>query len=156
MTFLSLWKRQNHIFWASKIIIFDFYVKSEWSKILKISTLLCKFKSFQNTQTQVGQWIQPWTIYPNKYHFSNATKVDKLIEYLSLEEHKGHDRFDARRFIMFKGLFRNHGDAFMELFKGHLERLVDQDQESAHRYILRLPKNAISSSNLVAWKVGRT
>ena len=67
--------------------------------------------------------------------FSNATKVDKLIEYLSLEEHKGHDRFDARRFIMFKGLFRNHGDAFMELFKGHLERLVDQDQESAHRYI---------------------
>ena len=63
--------------------------------------------------------------------------MDKLIEFLSLEEHKGHDRFDARRFIMFKGLFRNHGDAFMELFKGHLERMVDQDLESAHRYVRR-------------------
>ena len=34
---------------------------------------------------------------------------------------------------MFKGLFRNHGDVFMSHFQGHLERLVDQDQESAHR-----------------------
>ena len=65
--------------------------------------------------------------------FSNSSKVDKLIEFFSLEEHKGRDRFDARRFIMFKGLFRNHGDAFMEHFKGHLERLVEEDQESAHR-----------------------
>ena len=59
--------------------------------------------------------------------------MTKLIGFLSLEERKGVDHFDARRFLMFKGLFRNYGDSFMHLFRPHLERLVEQDQESAHR-----------------------
>ena len=65
--------------------------------------------------------------------FNNEANVSKLIEFLSLEEQKGRDHFDARRFLMFKGLFRNYGDSFLHLFRPHLERLVDQDQESAHR-----------------------
>ena len=65
--------------------------------------------------------------------FSNESHVGKLIEFFSLEEQKGLDRFNARRFFMFKGLFRNYGDTFLHLFRPHLERLVDQDQESAHR-----------------------
>lgn len=56
--------------------------------------------------------------------FINESKVSKLIEFLSLEERKGQDRFDARRFFMFKGLFRNFGDTFLHLFRQHLERLV--------------------------------
>ena len=59
--------------------------------------------------------------------------MTKLIGFLSLEERKGVDHFDARRFLMFKGLFRNYGDSFMHLFRPHLESLVEQDQESAHR-----------------------
>ena len=48
------------------------------------------------------------------YHFfSDAENVSKLIGFLSLEEHKGKDRFDPRRFLMFKGLFRNFGDTFL-------------------------------------------
>lgn len=35
--------------------------------------------------------------------FSNQSNVDKLIGFLSLEERKGKDKFDARRFSMFKG-----------------------------------------------------
>ena len=63
----------------------------------------------------------------------SEANVTKLIGFLSLEERKGVDHFDARRFLMFKGLFRNYGDSFMHLFRPHLERLVEQDQESAHR-----------------------
>lgn len=37
--------------------------------------------------------------------FSNAANIDKLISFLSLEERKGKDKFDARRFSMFKGKF---------------------------------------------------
>ena len=59
--------------------------------------------------------------------------MTKLIGFLSLEERKGVDHFDARRFLMFKGLFRNYGDSFMHLFRPHLESLVEQDLESAHR-----------------------
>lgn len=65
--------------------------------------------------------------------FSDEDSVTKLIGFLSLEEQKGLDHFDARRFFMFKGLFRNYGDTFLHAFRPHLERLVDQDLESAHR-----------------------
>ena len=65
--------------------------------------------------------------------FSIEGNVSKLIQFLSLEERKGVDHFDARRFLMFKGLFRNYGDSFLHLFRPHLERLVEQDLESAHR-----------------------
>ena len=34
--------------------------------------------------------------------FSEPTKVTKLVEFLSLEEVKGRDKFDSRRFFMFK------------------------------------------------------
>ena len=34
--------------------------------------------------------------------FSESAKVTKLVEFLSLEEHKGRDKFDSRRFFMFK------------------------------------------------------
>ena len=34
--------------------------------------------------------------------FSEPTKVTKLVEFLSLEEIKGRDKFDSRRFFMFK------------------------------------------------------
>lgn len=39
--------------------------------------------------------------------FSNQQNVDKLIEYLSLEEKKGKDRFNVYRFIMFKVSWRS-------------------------------------------------
>ncbi len=38
--------------------------------------------------------------------FQDEKRVDKLVEFLSLEEHKGRDKFDSRKFLLFKGLFR--------------------------------------------------
>ena len=37
--------------------------------------------------------------------FSNTSNVDKLIYFLSLEDRKGKDKFDATRFSFFKGNF---------------------------------------------------
>uniref|UniRef100_A0A8C6U8T4 Proteasome activator subunit 4b n=1 Tax=Neogobius melanostomus TaxID=47308 RepID=A0A8C6U8T4_9GOBI len=48
-------------------------------------------------------------------YFTDAEFIDQLIEFLSLEERKGKDSFNPRRFCLFKGLFRNYGDAFLPL-----------------------------------------
>ena len=59
--------------------------------------------------------------------------VDKLIGFLCLENKKGHDRFDAERFGMFKAVFRNFGDALLQNFRSHIERLVGEHKESDQR-----------------------
>ncbi len=35
-------------------------------------------------------------------HFMDAQFLDKLISFLTLEEHKGKDKFHSRHFILFK------------------------------------------------------
>ncbi|XP_059471936.1 proteasome activator complex subunit 4-like [Neocloeon triangulifer] len=65
--------------------------------------------------------------------FHNQANIDKLIEYLSLEEKKGRDKFNSKRYILFKNLFRNHGDAHLNLFLPHLKRLVADKNESSQR-----------------------
>lgn len=65
--------------------------------------------------------------------FINPENVAKLIKYFSLEEKKGKDKFNGFKFLMFKGLFRNHGDTFLDVFKPHLERLVVDKHESSQR-----------------------
>ncbi|CAH0386282.1 unnamed protein product [Bemisia tabaci] len=65
--------------------------------------------------------------------FNDPNFVAKLVEFLSLEERKGKDKFDALKFSLFKGLFRNYGDTFLEHFKPHIERLVSDKQESSQR-----------------------
>lgn len=65
--------------------------------------------------------------------FNNQEKVDKLVSFLSLEGNKDKDSFNTRRFWMFKGIFRNFGDTFIDKFRGHLERLVEESQKSSQR-----------------------
>lgn len=65
--------------------------------------------------------------------FSNQKNVTQLIVYFSLEEKKGKDKFSGTKFWMFKQLFRNHEDAFLDKFKPHLENLVVDSHESSQR-----------------------
>ena len=65
--------------------------------------------------------------------FTQKCNVDRLIEFLCIEEKKGRDRFSSSRMSVFKGLFRNHGDLFLENFLPHLEELVKKKQESFQR-----------------------
>ncbi|XP_048863845.1 proteasome activator complex subunit 4A isoform X1 [Brienomyrus brachyistius] len=68
-------------------------------------------------------------------HFSDPAFIDQLIEFLSLEDRKGKDKFSPRRFCLFKGLFRNFDDTFLLLLKPHMERLVADTHESKQRCV---------------------
>jgi proteasome activator subunit 4 len=65
--------------------------------------------------------------------FNKEDNVNKLVEFLSLENKKGHDHFDAERFGMFKALFRNFGDSFLPSIRAHIEKLVCDHRESHQR-----------------------
>ncbi|KAL0269474.1 UNVERIFIED_CONTAM: hypothetical protein PYX00_007188 [Menopon gallinae] len=65
--------------------------------------------------------------------FLNKENIDQLITYFSLEDRKGKDKFNGAGFFMFKQLFKNHGDAFLDVFKPHLQRLVVDKHESSQR-----------------------
>ncbi|XP_015588278.1 proteasome activator complex subunit 4B [Cephus cinctus] len=65
--------------------------------------------------------------------FGDKQNVDKLVKFFSLEEKKGRDKFNGYRFLLFKGLFRNHGDAHLHHFLPHLQRLVADKHESNQR-----------------------
>ncbi|OXU20844.1 hypothetical protein TSAR_014413 [Trichomalopsis sarcophagae] len=65
--------------------------------------------------------------------FSNEQNIDKLLKFLTLEEKKGKDKFDYSRYLMFKGLFRNYGDAHLVHFLPQLYTMVQDKHESIQR-----------------------
>ncbi|KAL7641259.1 UNVERIFIED_CONTAM: hypothetical protein RMT77_008397 [Armadillidium vulgare] len=65
--------------------------------------------------------------------FLSDDNVDKLISFLSLEENKGQDSFDEKKFSLFKGLFRNFGNVFFPRIEFHLRRMIDDSTESNQR-----------------------
>uniref|UniRef100_A0A673LWV1 Proteasome activator complex subunit 4A-like n=1 Tax=Sinocyclocheilus rhinocerous TaxID=307959 RepID=A0A673LWV1_9TELE len=79
-------------------------------------------------------------------HFSDQQFIDQFIQYLSLEDRKGKDKFSSRRFCLFKGLFRNFDDAFLPLLKPHMERLVADSHESTQRCVAEIISGLIRGS----------
>ncbi|XP_016892945.1 proteasome activator complex subunit 4A isoform X2 [Cynoglossus semilaevis] len=71
-------------------------------------------------------------------HFSDPVFINQFIEFLSLEDRKGKDKFSPRRFCLFKGLFRNFGDAFLPVLQPHLKRLVADSHESKQRCVAEI------------------
>lgn len=66
--------------------------------------------------------------------FTNQANVDKLVEYWSLEEKKGKDKFNRSRFYLIKCLCILYGDMLVPYLTVHLERLIeDKSNESNHR-----------------------
>uniref|UniRef100_A0AAQ5YND7 Proteasome activator Blm10 mid region domain-containing protein n=1 Tax=Amphiprion ocellaris TaxID=80972 RepID=A0AAQ5YND7_AMPOC len=81
-------------------------------------------------------------------YFSDPEFIDQLIEFLSLEERKGKDSFNPRRFCLFKGLFRNYGDVFLPLLWPHLEQLASDPHESSQRCVCEITAGLIRGSKL--------
>uniref|UniRef100_A0A672KRB5 Proteasome activator subunit 4 n=1 Tax=Sinocyclocheilus grahami TaxID=75366 RepID=A0A672KRB5_SINGR len=79
-------------------------------------------------------------------HFSDQQFIDQFIQYLSLEDRKGKDKFSPRRFCLFKGIFRNFDDAFLPLLKPHMERLVADSHESTQRCVAEIISGLIRGS----------
>ncbi|XP_041818516.1 proteasome activator complex subunit 4B [Chelmon rostratus] len=81
-------------------------------------------------------------------YFSDPEFIDQLIEFLSLEDRKGKDSFNPRRFCLFKGLFRNYGDMFLPLLWPHLEQLASDPHESSQRCVCEITAGLIRGSKL--------
>ena len=64
---------------------------------------------------------------------TDEKNIEKWIGFLSLEETKGKDKFDSRRFLMWKGIFRNFGFNALEKFIPFIEKLCDDQLESSQR-----------------------
>ncbi|XP_046884684.1 proteasome activator complex subunit 4A isoform X1 [Hypomesus transpacificus] len=79
-------------------------------------------------------------------HFSEPLFIKQLIEFLSLEDRKGKDKFSPRRFCLFKGLFRNFGDSFLPLLQPHLQSLVCDSHESKQRCVAEIISGLIRGS----------
>ncbi|XP_035255301.1 proteasome activator complex subunit 4A isoform X2 [Anguilla anguilla] len=86
-------------------------------------------------------------------HFSDPVFVKQLVEFLSLEDRKGKDKFSPRRFCLFKGLFRNFDDAFLPVLRPHMERLVGDSHESTQRCIAEIIAGLIRGSK--HWSYGK-
>ncbi|EMP23881.1 Proteasome activator complex subunit 4 [Chelonia mydas] len=78
--------------------------------------------------------------------FSDPKFVEQLIKFLSLEDRKGKDKFNPRRFCLFKGIFRNFDDAFLPVLKPHLEHLVADSHESTQRCVAEIIAGLIRGS----------
>ena len=65
--------------------------------------------------------------------FLDESMVDSILNFLSLEEHKGKDKFDSRKFLLWKALFRNFGDLLLQTLKSHIERFALAEAESQQR-----------------------
>uniref|UniRef100_A0A3P8VNZ5 Proteasome activator Blm10 mid region domain-containing protein n=1 Tax=Cynoglossus semilaevis TaxID=244447 RepID=A0A3P8VNZ5_CYNSE len=81
-------------------------------------------------------------------YFSDPEFIEQLIGFLSLEDRKGKDHFNPRRFCLFKGLFRNYGDVFLPLLWPHLEQLVSDPHESSQRCVCEITAGLIRGSKL--------
>ncbi|KAG9484281.1 hypothetical protein GDO78_009934 [Eleutherodactylus coqui] len=79
-------------------------------------------------------------------HFTDEKFIEQLIKFLSLEDRKGKDKFNPRRFCLFKGLFRNFDDAFLPVLTPHLERLVQDSHESTQRCVAEIVAGIIRGS----------
>uniref|UniRef100_A0A672NHH0 Proteasome activator complex subunit 4B n=1 Tax=Sinocyclocheilus grahami TaxID=75366 RepID=A0A672NHH0_SINGR len=79
-------------------------------------------------------------------HFTDPMFIKQLIEFLSLEDRKGKDKFNPRRFCLFKGLFRNYSDAFLPVLKPHMERLANDSHESTQRCVAEIIAGLVRGS----------
>ena len=85
--------------------------------------------------------------------FADDKLLDRLLSFLSLEENKGKDRFDSRKFLMWKGLFRNFGASLLQGLKVHIERLCGDDQESHQRCAAEMVAGLIRGSKHWPWQM---
>uniref|UniRef100_A0A673MHV7 Proteasome activator complex subunit 4B n=1 Tax=Sinocyclocheilus rhinocerous TaxID=307959 RepID=A0A673MHV7_9TELE len=79
-------------------------------------------------------------------HFTDPMFIKQLIEFLSLEDRKGKDKFNPRRFCLFKGLFRNYSDAFLPVLKPHMEQLANDSHESTQRCVAEIIAGLVRGS----------
>ncbi|KAI1295461.1 Proteasome activator complex subunit 4 [Halotydeus destructor] len=114
--------------WKETVFMFKPYIGFySWPKEVKVCDLENE-PSVNRTRDELAEHEVP--IYD---FFNDQANVDKLLEYLSLEEKKGHDKFSTRRFQLFKGVFTNFGLTFLPRFEATIQKFVTDSHESTQR-----------------------
>lgn len=111
-----------------------------------------QIKTVANKRSKFGLGEFDKAIRPVKERFGDDPKfVEKFIALSTIEESKGNEKFDKKRFYLFKSIFRNFGG--VEIFNGlyeHLTRLI-KDRESkthecSHKFAAELLSGLIRGS----------
>lgn len=132
----------------------NFLDKSYWGYYCwpsKISVNLNQRDNYTNTTSSTNNdYID--AIKPIRDKFQNDSEfVKKFIKLSIIEEYKGNEKFDKKKFYFFKSLFRNFGtsEIFNNLYE-HLNRLVTdkdtQTQECSHKLAAELISGLIKGS----------
>lgn len=96
-----------------------------WPKEMKIYAKQSEQPKLDRTESEMLETEKPIFVKMNDSSF-----VKKFLDVLSLEEHKGRDKFRNKHLTIFKGLFRNYGSTFLPIFKAHIvELLADRSHE---------------------------
>nr|XP_034177609.1 proteasome activator complex subunit 4-like [Osmia lignaria] len=80
------------------------------------------------------------------FFFNDPENIKKLIKFYSLETKKDKDKFNVHKYLLFKGVFRNHGTVFLKHFLPHLQELVVDKQESSQRCAAEIIAGIIKGS----------
>ncbi|XP_018011103.1 proteasome activator complex subunit 4A isoform X2 [Hyalella azteca] len=88
--------------------------------------------------------------------FSDEQKIQKLIDLFTLEEQRNIvERFDQRKMMIWKGVFRNYGPCLLPLIRGHLLRLADDTAEASQRCASEILAGLVRATKhwpYAAWK----
>ena len=82
---------------------------------------------------------------------TDEKSISKWIGFLSLEEVKGKDKFDSRRFLMWKGIFRNFGFNALEKLIPFIEKLCDDQLDSSQRCAAEIIAGLIRGAKHWPW-----
>ncbi|XP_031825586.1 proteasome activator complex subunit 4A isoform X2 [Nomia melanderi] len=78
------------------------------------------------------------------YFFNDPQNIEKLIRYFSLEDKR--EKFNCLKFLLFKGVFRNHGIVYLKHFLPHLYKLIADKQKSSQKYAAEIIAGIIRGS----------
>ncbi|KAG9509020.1 Proteasome activator complex subunit 4, partial [Fragariocoptes setiger] len=132
--------------WMQYRLTTEPYTEEEWSKLVFIDRpetgYYCWPKPFRayapySEQPLVDRTYDEYNDYERAIYdnFHNPEFVVKLCDYYILEEDKKTDRFNCKRFMMFKGLFRNFGPCMIEPFRKYIDEFARSDCEQKQRFV---------------------
>ncbi|CAH0550528.1 unnamed protein product [Brassicogethes aeneus] len=118
--------------------------ESEWNEHRYVHDVYAGYYAWPNKMEVYAPYDEQPTVYKRLDNmndtekeiynfFTNEENIAELIKYMSLEEKKGHDQFNAYRYLVYKNLFKMYEDALLPHFLPHIVKLVSDKQESSQR-----------------------
>ncbi|KAK0412054.1 hypothetical protein QR680_006010 [Steinernema hermaphroditum] len=85
-------------------------------------------------------------------NISEEDYMSKFIGFMSLEEKKGQESFNAVQFMYYYGLFRNFNDMVLDPFKPQLEKLMVSKKDEEQRLASEIVAGLLNGSKIWNWE----